>query len=87
MASPFSEEQLRFLAEWLRPGTVAPQGDPGRVAPARGRSRSPVRGAAGWSRRSASADPNPESGRDRPVIGVRRTGLLEGQLIFFFFFC
>uniref|UniRef100_A0A1X7TDA3 Uncharacterized protein n=1 Tax=Amphimedon queenslandica TaxID=400682 RepID=A0A1X7TDA3_AMPQE len=77
MANLFSEDQLRFLAEWLHPGAAIPPGDPGGVAPGRDRSRSPVRGAGGGARRSASADPNPESGRGRPITGVHCTGLLE----------
>uniref|UniRef100_A0A1X7SS68 Uncharacterized protein n=1 Tax=Amphimedon queenslandica TaxID=400682 RepID=A0A1X7SS68_AMPQE len=60
MASPFSEDQLRFLAEWLHLGAAIPRGDSGKVAPGRDRSRSPVRGTGGGKRSSASADPNPE---------------------------
>uniref|UniRef100_A0A1X7V6J2 Uncharacterized protein n=1 Tax=Amphimedon queenslandica TaxID=400682 RepID=A0A1X7V6J2_AMPQE len=68
------------MPEWLCPGATIPRGDPGRVAPGRDRSRSPVRGIGVGARRSASADPIPESGRGCFITGVHRTGLLEGTL-------
>uniref|UniRef100_A0A1X7UTH6 Uncharacterized protein n=1 Tax=Amphimedon queenslandica TaxID=400682 RepID=A0A1X7UTH6_AMPQE len=53
MAGPFFEEQLCFLAEWLRPTTATPS-----TRLARSRSRSPVRGGEDptGTRRSASVD-------------------------------